>query len=369
MTPPAPDNPRPGDGPPTTPVGDELLSAYLDGELRGAELAAVEARLVSDPAAGQTLAELRALSRTIARLPRSRVGDGFAEAVAQRVAAAQAGADQAGVAQTPSEHNPDEQNSSEHNLSEQNPTGTAADEPRPAVLSMDAPRAPGERFSIGRSPRGWLWAGAAVAASLLVMALSPPAEQQSKRVAGRVAPAAGGESPGGELSISAAEPLAEAEPSAEDGTPPPARAEMLLAESLPAASGPAAVTDGYGATAADGGRVDYGDLDGYGGGGRRPAPAAIDGVPPALYVRVRLRPGAIASGFVDNLLAEQGIAIDQPAGEPPPSNADADVLLVDARASQVAACLTELTNDRFNCASVYVEPQLSEPQLSEPQLS
>jgi hypothetical protein len=49
---------------------DELLSAYVDGELTAEERAVVEARLESDPAARELVAELRGLSNTLRSLPR-----------------------------------------------------------------------------------------------------------------------------------------------------------------------------------------------------------------------------------------------------------------------------------------------------------
>jgi hypothetical protein len=51
---------------------DELLSAYVDGELTAEERALVEARLESDPAARELVAELRGLSSTLRSLPRER---------------------------------------------------------------------------------------------------------------------------------------------------------------------------------------------------------------------------------------------------------------------------------------------------------
>jgi hypothetical protein len=51
---------------------DELLSVYVDGELTVEERAVVEARLESDPAARELVAELRGLSSTLRSLPRER---------------------------------------------------------------------------------------------------------------------------------------------------------------------------------------------------------------------------------------------------------------------------------------------------------
>ena len=54
---------------------NELLSAYLDDELTAVEQAEVERLLAADPAARQTLDELRALSATLQALPRQKLGE------------------------------------------------------------------------------------------------------------------------------------------------------------------------------------------------------------------------------------------------------------------------------------------------------
>jgi hypothetical protein len=64
---------------------NELLSAYLDGELTPAEQARVEHLLAADPAARQLLDELRALSGTLKSLPRQKLGKDFCESVLQTV--------------------------------------------------------------------------------------------------------------------------------------------------------------------------------------------------------------------------------------------------------------------------------------------
>lgn len=53
-----------------TNLDDELLSAYVDGELTAAERAAVEARLQADPSARELVAEIKVLSSTLRSLPR-----------------------------------------------------------------------------------------------------------------------------------------------------------------------------------------------------------------------------------------------------------------------------------------------------------
>lgn len=60
---------------------DELLSAYVDGELTDAERAAVEQRLRDDPRAQALVAELRAVSETLQALPKFELGTSLREAV------------------------------------------------------------------------------------------------------------------------------------------------------------------------------------------------------------------------------------------------------------------------------------------------
>lgn len=63
---------------------DELLSAYVDGELTGEQLAQVEQRLVDDPQSQQLVDELRALSTSLQTLPRLAVGEDLRAEVMQQ---------------------------------------------------------------------------------------------------------------------------------------------------------------------------------------------------------------------------------------------------------------------------------------------
>jgi hypothetical protein len=60
---------------------NELLSAYLDGELTAAEQAEVERLLASSPAARQLLDELRTLSATLQSLPQQKLGEDLSQQV------------------------------------------------------------------------------------------------------------------------------------------------------------------------------------------------------------------------------------------------------------------------------------------------
>ena len=63
---------------------NELLSAYVDGELAGEELAQVEERLRTDPEARQMVAELQELSTVLRALPRETVGKDLRTIVLQQ---------------------------------------------------------------------------------------------------------------------------------------------------------------------------------------------------------------------------------------------------------------------------------------------
>jgi hypothetical protein len=60
---------------------NELLSAYLDGELTAEEHAQVEHLLATKPAAGKLLEELRSLSAALKSLPRQQLGEDLSENV------------------------------------------------------------------------------------------------------------------------------------------------------------------------------------------------------------------------------------------------------------------------------------------------
>src|SRR5687767_15084530 len=60
---------------------DELVSAYLDGELASEELALVEERLRTNPRARRLLEEMRELSAAFKSLPRETLGRDLRDAV------------------------------------------------------------------------------------------------------------------------------------------------------------------------------------------------------------------------------------------------------------------------------------------------
>jgi len=74
----------------TRELPDELLSAYLDGEVTAEERAAVEAHLATSDAARQLLSELQSLRSDMGALPRARVAANFSDRVVQAAVAAKA---------------------------------------------------------------------------------------------------------------------------------------------------------------------------------------------------------------------------------------------------------------------------------------
>jgi hypothetical protein len=119
-------------------LNDELLSAYIDGELSADERAAVEARLESDPAARQLLHQLRSVSESVQALPQEKLQRDLSDAVLGRVRSMRGSA-------------------------------TAAADTSP---NTDAPSGLGNTLSkvpLFHSTRAWIWASLALAAGLLVM--------------------------------------------------------------------------------------------------------------------------------------------------------------------------------------------------------
>ena len=158
---------------------DELLSAYVDGELTDDQRAAVEQRLAADPAARQTVDELRALSLTLqefsagSRGGPQALGADFTAEVVQNV-------QQQIASRSPSDRSPESGGSIDSSVSTS-----------PSALS------------VGRSPRSWLWASMAVAAALLMAVILPSTQPESDLAAlNEDAPA--GREPG---AMQAAEPV------------------------------------------------------------------------------------------------------------------------------------------------------------------
>ncbi len=131
---------------------NELLSAYLDGELTAGEQAEVEKLLAASPAARQLLEELRALSTTLQNLPAHRLDEDISGPVLRQA--------------------------ERQMLSE--PVAPTVD------LLSPAPAATGWRSIVRRAltPRALVWSGTAVAvAVMLAITNSPLDEPPVERVA------------------------------------------------------------------------------------------------------------------------------------------------------------------------------------------
>jgi anti-sigma factor RsiW len=124
---------------------DELLSAYLDNELAPEERARVEERLAGDPAARKLLEELRSVSRAVKDLPPATLGADIRDTVLRRAERA--------MLQSGESASTDQK---------------SLREPRPFP------------FTIGRSVRGWVWAGLATAAALAIMAFESNSQRDQE---------------------------------------------------------------------------------------------------------------------------------------------------------------------------------------------
>jgi anti-sigma factor RsiW len=170
---------------------DELISAYLDGELSGEELLRAEQLLATQPESRQLLEELTALRASLQGLPRQSLERGFADRVLRRA---------------------------EREMLQ--PTQTASQTPI-APRNDDHP----PRLSWRRWQRPLIWSTLAVAASLVVMMVSP----DRKEVA--IAPAP----PGGELNAGGAPAVpALAKHEATEATPKPMAAPVDAPQAAPA---------------------------------------------------------------------------------------------------------------------------------------
>ncbi|MCI0492694.1 MAG: hypothetical protein L0Z07_07140, partial [Planctomycetes bacterium] len=138
---------------------NELLNAYLDDELTPDERASVEKRLAADPSARRMLDELRAVSLAVRSLPAEAVGEDLCASILQR-------AERAMVTNPPAK-----------------PATSEARFPRLAESAELASQPTGSmlpKWTIGRTGRGWFWAGLAVAAALLISFFQPEAGRDQK---------------------------------------------------------------------------------------------------------------------------------------------------------------------------------------------
>ena len=120
---------------PNRELNDELLSAYLDGELSDAERAAVEARLASDPEAQHLLHQLRSVSQEVQALPLRLAGRDLHDQILQRI-----------------------------------------EKEKPAEKVSLLPGDAMPRITVFQTRRSWIWASLVIAAGLMIMVLQPGKE-------------------------------------------------------------------------------------------------------------------------------------------------------------------------------------------------
>jgi hypothetical protein len=165
---------------------EELLSAYLDGELTADERSRVERLLAESPESRQLLDELRSIKTSLERMSRARLGHDFADQVLRQAEK---------ELLTAGEHNGDEQSSAG------NGDGGAQ---RAAQYIEPAERA--ERLSglsWQRLRRPVIWASLTLAAGLLIMFIERDPGRQLGRKQVAMAPADVRERDRGEVGIRA----------------------------------------------------------------------------------------------------------------------------------------------------------------------
>jgi hypothetical protein len=267
---------------------DELLSAYVDGELSAEEWAAVEARLRDDPRARKLVEELRAVSATLRALPRDKLGADLREAVLQ----------QAQIHR----------------------------EPMPSDAGM---------------VRRWAWAALALAAALLLAIYLPETRQEEQPVAQAKAKQREVDRSMPQL-VGPAEETAMAAPlAAEEVSSPPAANET---GDLGLVFEPATAQVAPGDNLAVGGQA-----GGLAGAILEAAARRRDDLSTAEDLEIHLSPGSPQIGFADfdQLLASQGIVVrsvssgidSRSAGS---TLADGDYKLEQAGEDQAAAAEAEL---------------------------
>lgn len=323
-------------------IDDELLSAYLDDELTPAERARVDERLASDPAARQLLEELRAVSQEMKSLPAEPLGTDLRGSVLHHAERAML-------------------------LSGERGSAGAEDQ-----TSRRA-------FPIGRSKRAWFWAGAALAAGVMLMILQQrPGKDAAlpREVAVReridpdrvedAAPPAMRALDTSESSTVSGEPFAASAPVAESD-----RTSGLESLRAPASNGAARRV----AVSAPRGREfaarDNSDSFRGGGGGALSGGAGVLGnstlgdLPgmagrndfTSMIVNVQCEPEAMQNRTIDAVFAKNQIEVEPPAADKLKENApqDVDVIVLEAAPAQVYSCIQEISADERNFSAVNVE--------------
>ena len=355
-------------------LDEELLSAYLDGQLTATELREVESWLARDEAARTLVEELRGVSQQVRDLPRESVPAEWTQRLAARL--------------------------DESSHDKVSPSGSAD--------SGDAMPA----FSIGRSSRGWWWSAAAIAAAVAIMAFQANNLEEATQIA--KAPAAASDrsvanQPVPEMAAADSEPLLREEAMA------PAPRSLPATTAVPALE-PAAETlsDGPAEQPAPHSRAMSGLAF------ERMDDRELDSNSPYIIVWAEVPPETLRTQRINKVLSDNGIALEaetapwvaaaepvrrqiemrnagnvansrfafdgvaesraagndgtrdagldernQPAltrgGELP--EPEGETILVNATASQIANCLSEMESDHTNYASIIVEPVVATPPV------
>jgi hypothetical protein len=308
---------------------DELLSAYLDNELTPEERARVEERLASDPAARQLLDELRTVSQTMKELPAVTLGADLRDSVLRRAERAMLVSGEL-----------------------------------PADSKHDRMAA----FPIGRSKRAWFWAGAALAAGLMLMIFQrdpardrelPNQVAKNERDSDLVR-----SEPLSSLEFRAVEPLTDrqnADDLMADNRPPVDSVGQLVKETAPVSLGREAERVMQPATTPAGG--------GSGGVALPHMHESVrfkeaDADKDLLVVHVNMKPEALHGRAFDDLLVKCEIDVEEPTGEqsPPSEPQDVDVVMVEAVPLQVYKCLDEIKKDENNYLGVAVDDRQANSQ-------
>jgi anti-sigma factor RsiW len=324
-------------------IDDELLSAYLDDELAPEESARVEQRLASDPAARQLLEQLRAVSHAVRDLPAEPIGADIRDRVLRRA---------------------------ERAMLVSNPKAASAGGPAAADGGSLADVAP--RLTIGRSIRGWVWAGLATAAGLAIMAFESNSNREAQlpeTVAQRQVESVDVAKPTPEAGVVAmarkqdapAEPAAPAPQAIVAAPQASARAAGDLADNKSSAHGG---EDRYAESSANGSapatRREF-DSESRVGGGRGAATATSTDVD-LLVVHVDLKPEAYEQRAFDRVLEGNGIVIEDSANDENKSPTSKSELSTDALAkpsAESAAPMNAPASQAAQIAAGRVTQQLS----------
>lgn len=312
---------------------EELLSALLDDELTSEERARVEERLSADPSARQLLDELRSVSLAMRGLPHAKLGSDLRDSVLRRAERAM----------------------------------LVAKDAKQAGYIEPATR----RLPFGRSKRAWFWAGAAIAAGLMLMFIEREAPRNAdlpKEFALNRPRAEAPEGPLPPLAMRSLEARDEAAPEATLGAP------VAAVPQGDASKGDVAVAES-GMAEESGQRVDSfastfdraGGIGGIGDGaaGRESFVEAADGSR-LLVVHVSVTPEAMRNRAFEATLLKNQIEVEAEAealADQPAQPQNLEVVVVEAAQAQVISTLADIKRDTANYVGIAVEEQA--PRLQE----